>query len=216
MELWENHALLASEQELEHLLNSQFPVGIYNTYVGFGAEEASTREQAANLATRLKAKGVKFNLGRVTEQEHEYIEQALAWRDLLPKHTRLLCECHAGSIMEKPEKAQEIFAAWEDPYFQAIVHPFERNLDRLKAWFACLGPRITHAHVQLRAENGVVQCLYREPKLVKEALHIMLEEGFTGTYTLEFTEGTSSPDENMETLFNAALNDLDFLQQCLA
>ena len=57
--------------------------------------------------------------------------------------------------------------------------------------------------------------LDRSPARVREALHIMDEEGFQGSFTLEFTEGTRAPNENMENLWHAALSDLHFLRENL-
>ncbi|HHT28094.1 MAG TPA: sugar phosphate isomerase/epimerase [Firmicutes bacterium] len=213
IELWENHALLASEEERRQLKESGFPIAIFNTYAGFGAAEMAAAQKAAEMVHEFGSAGVKFNLGREQERRTEYIDNVLAWAQTLPADTRLLCECHAGTIMENPPDAQAIFAAWEDPRCQAIVHPFERDLKKLQTWFELLGERITHAHVQLRDENGAIQRLFRNPKLVKEALHIMREEGFRGTFSIEFTEGTGKPDENKEDLFRAALDDLDFMRQ---
>lgn len=213
IELWENHALLATAEEKQKLKESPLPITIFNTYAGFSTPEMDTAQKAAELVHEFGSTGVKFNLGRDLERQTEYIENSLAWAEMLPATTRLLCECHAGTIMEDPRNAQAIYAAWEEPRFQAIVHPFERDLSKLQAWFGSLGSRITHAHVQLRSESGPSHRLFREPVLVKEGLHIMREEGFNGTFSIEFTEGTGQPGENMEDLFQAALDDLDFIRQ---
>ena len=61
-----------------------------------------------------------------------------------------------------------------------------------------------------------MQRLERQPEVVNERLRVMREAGFAGSFTLEFTEGTSSPDESMEALFDAALADLCYLRECLA
>jgi sugar phosphate isomerase/epimerase len=213
MELWENHALLVTDDELNALTNSKLPVAIFNTYMGFTDKEIAAQERTAALIHDFEAAGVKFNLGADAFLEKEYTTNVARWGALIPSQTRLLCECHAGTIMEDPQKAREIFAAWEDPRFQAIVHPFDRNLKSLASCFKYLGPRITHAHVQLRAEGGSIMCLDSQPTMVKEALHIMQEEGFSGSFTLEFAEGTGKPEEKREELYKAALRDLAFLRE---
>jgi sugar phosphate isomerase/epimerase len=215
MELWENHAALASSAELAALQESAFPVAVFNSYTAFGATDNISRQEAARLATLLNARGVKFNLGREAAHKDLYVQNALAWREQLPPGTRLLCECHGGTIMEDPQVAKEVFAAWEDDAFQAIVHPFTTDTETLREWFAHLGPRITHAHVQLRDASGVMQRLDRQPKVVKERLHLMREEGFSGSFALEFTEGTGSPTESTETLFSSAIADLNYLREHL-
>jgi sugar phosphate isomerase/epimerase len=213
MELWENHAALASSTELKALEESSFPVSVFNSYATFDDAGQAAREQAARLTSLLKARAVKFNLGNNVNDKDLYIESALKWKQQLPPGTRLLCECHAGTIMEDPKVAQEIFAVWEDEAFQAIIHPFTTDLKALREWFTCLGPRITHAHVQLRDTSGTMQRLERQPEAVKNALRLMKEEGFSGSFTLEFTEGTRAPSESMEQLFTSAVADLRFLRE---
>lgn len=216
IELWENHAALASPDELTALQESAFPVAVFNSYTAFGASDEPSRQEAARLATILKARGLKFNLGAEAAQKDLYVRNALTWKGQLPPGTRLLCECHAGTIMEDPQVAKKVFDVWEDEAFQAIVHPFTTDSATLRQWFSHLGPRITHAHVQLRDASGAVQRLERQPEVVKDRLHIMKEEGFSGSFSLEFTEGTSSPDESPEMLFSSALADLQCLRALLA
>ena len=43
----------------------------------------------------------------------------------------------------------------------------------------------------------------------------MRDEGFEGSFTLEFTKGTGEPDESIEGLWQAALADLHSLQGLL-
>jgi hypothetical protein len=44
----------------------------------------------------------------------------------------------------------------------------------------------------------------------------MRRNGFAGSYTLEFTEGTGASDESIDGLFGSALSDLRFLKELLA
>jgi sugar phosphate isomerase/epimerase len=213
MELWENHAALASSTELKLLQESGLPITVFNSYAAFDAEGEAAREEAVRLTSFVNARAVKFNLGKEAGEKDLYIENALKWKQQLPPGTRLLCECHAGTIMEDPKVAKEVFAAWEDKAFQAIIHPFTTDLPVLREWFAHLGPRITHAHVQLRDASGTMQRLERQPEEVGNALRLMKEEGFCGSFTLEFTEGTRAPSESVEQLFASAVADLHFLRE---
>ena len=145
---------MASPPELEALSASPVQVAVLNTYAGFDDDAEPSRRQAAELARRLGAGGVKFNLGPEPAHRDEYVRNALAWRERLGPDVRMLCECHGGTIMETPAAAAEVFARWEHRQFQAIVHPFSCPPDKLAEWFDRLGPRITHAHVQMRdAQN---------------------------------------------------------------
>lgn len=211
IELWENHAALCPEDERVRLEALAAPVAVFNSYAGFDTAGEVQRRLAAAMAVRLRAQAVKFNMGPDPGMRVPYVQAALEWRTLFPAHVRLLCECHPGTVMEEPQAAAEVFAQCDG--FEAIVHPFTWDLERLAAWFRLLGPKITHAHVQLRTRDDLFLRLDRDPGYVREALAVMREGGFRGSFTLEFAEGTRSASENMEELFSAVLADLAFLRE---
>lgn len=215
MELWEYHATRCAAGELAALEASTFPVAVYNTYCGFGDASESDRGLATGMVERLGASGVKFNLGRDPAQRDAYMRNLRTWIESLPDDCRLLCECHGGTIVEESAKAARFFAELGGDRCQIIVHALMADPDLLEEWFRLCGPSITHVHIQLRDEGGTYMRLDRSPARVREALHIMDEEGFQGSFTLEFTEGTRAPNENMENLWHAALSDLHFLRENL-
>jgi sugar phosphate isomerase/epimerase len=97
------------------------------------------------------------------------------------------------------------------PEVGVIVHPFGNpELDR---WFRHLGSRIVHAHVQLADGNGQRCRLRTQPGPALDALAVLRDHRFQGTFTLEFTEGVGSPPEDQEALFRAAVDDLAFLKE---
>ena len=55
----------------------------------------------------------------------------------------------------------------------------------------------------------------RVPKRVRQALHILREEGYAGSYTIEFTDGGPGAQEDIETLWGNAVRDLEFLRSNL-
>ena len=81
-------------------------------------------------------------------------------------------------------------------------------------WFRHFGAAVTHSHVALRDEQRSVR-LRSDPAHVREVLAVMRGEGYAGSFTLEFTEGTGSPDESIDGLWQAALDDLSFLRECV-
>ena len=213
MELWENHAALCAPEELRALESASFPVAVFNSYAAFDEAGEADRRRAADLTSRLRAAGVKFNFGKDPKARAAYVKNARAWQKLLPGETRPLCECHPGTIVEEPEQAALVFDELGRGRFQAIVHPFRPDLDKLRQWFRALGPSITHAHVQMRDDSGEFLLLESNPNLAKEALRVMRGEGYRGSFTLEFTAGVRAPQESMERLFEAALRDLLFLRE---
>ncbi|MFC1715500.1 sugar phosphate isomerase/epimerase family protein [Candidatus Poribacteria bacterium] len=215
MELWEYHATLCPPEELAKLEASDFPVAVYNTYCDFSDESKSDQHAAADMIRRFGAKGVKFNVGKDPALKDMYLQNLRAWGESLPEDCRLLCECHGGTIVEEPAEASKFFGELEGDRWQFIVHCLMSDVDRLKEWFGAFGQSITHAHIQITDENGKRIRMESDTEHVKNALNIMRGEGYQGSFTLEFTEGTSAPDENMGDLWKAALDDLDFLRSLL-
>ena len=213
MELWEYHATLAPPEELALLEATKFPVSVYNTYCDFDDASEADRKQAAEMIKRFRADGVKFNVGRDPALRGEYIKNLRNWSASLPEDCRLLCECHGGTIIQEPSDAAKFFNELGRERYQIIVHFPMQNPKMLRKWFSALESSITHAHVQMMGANNKRARLSSNPSHVKEALHIMREEGYSGSFTLEFTEGTREPDENMEDLWQAALSDLHFLRE---
>ena len=89
-------------------------------------------------------------------------------------------------------------------------------LEGLAAWLDTFGPAVTHAHLQMRGEGRSLVRFDRFPDRAAEAVGILGEAGYAGSFALEFTEGTGADDENIDDLFANALRDLAFLKELLA
>ena len=109
IELWQNHALLASPDEIDALRRSPVPVRILNSYAGCEDQSDDERGRSAEAARLLLADGMKFNFGREPTRHEEYVRNVQAWRRQLPADFRFLCECHGGTTMEDPKRASETF-----------------------------------------------------------------------------------------------------------
>ena len=214
MELWEKHATQCSPEELAAIETSNFPVPIFSSYVTMDDDRAADRDKAVALTRQLGANGIKYNVGRDTAARQSYVKNLIAWRSDFGEDVALLCECHGGSIVEEPAQAKEFFDEVDSNRWEIIVHPFIHT-DTLREWFKLFGPAVTHAHLQMRDGQKLVR-LERRGDIAKEAIHIMLEEGYAGSFTVEFTEGIETPDENMEMLLENATADLEFLKGILS
>ncbi|MCX7015919.1 MAG: sugar phosphate isomerase/epimerase [Candidatus Sumerlaeota bacterium] len=212
MELWENHAALADAKERKAIVDSGFPAAVFNSYCNFGDEAEGEWRRAAELARELNAQGVKFNFGKDPARRDADLRNIRRFRDLLPENCRALCECHPGTLAETPAQAAALFDALGRERFEAIVHPFRPDTDELRDWLRRLGPRITHVHVQIREGAAFVR-LDQQADLAQEGLRILREEGFAGSFTLEFTSGVRAPREDVERLFAGARRDLAFLRE---
>ena len=217
IELWENHWAKADEAERAALLASPCPVVYYNTYAPFddAPRSRAARDAAAEATRRTRATGVKFNVGNAPAKQEEYLRAAEAWAGSLPAGCRALCECHPGTLLETPEAAAKAFSdRWADPArFGAIVHPFTQTPERLADWGRLLGERVVHAHVQIRTDKDALVRLDRKPREAEAALAALGDRRDRITYTLEFTEGTRTPDDKPDVLFKNALADLRFLRE---
>jgi len=209
LELWENHAALAGEEERLRLRESPVPVRILNCYDRCGSETAGARRRAVELAGFLSAGGMKFNFGREPERHEEYVTNVRAWRALLPADFRFLCECHGGTNVEAPERAAETFARLGRENYEIIVHGFGGDEAGLRRRFELHGGRITHVHVSLPADGPGA-----EPG-TRKRVELLGELGFRGSYTIEFTEGVGADGETPERLFRNAVRDMKLVRKCL-
>jgi sugar phosphate isomerase/epimerase len=209
LELWENHAVLAGEEERGRLRESPVPVKLFNSYDRCETETLDARRRAAEMARFFGAEGMKFNFGRDAVRHETYVEHVKAWRAMLPRGFRFLCECHGGTTMEDPEKAAETFRRMGRSDYEVIIHGFGGEDEGVKKLFVCHGDGITHIHVNLSPKGPVPEAD------VRARVELLRAMGFRGSFTIEFTEGVGADDECMETLYRNAVRDLNLLRACL-
>ncbi len=213
VELWENHAKLCGPEELAAIEACPLPVAVFSSYAKMDNEGQAARDKAVELTKRLGAAGVKFNVQRDPSRRGIYMKNLKAWRTQFPSEVSLLCECHSGTILEEPAEARKFFDEIGPNDWGVIIHPF-RAPETVKTWFEQFGPAVTHAHLQMRDGRKLLR-LDRKPDRAKQAIRILREEGFCGSFTLEFTEGIG-PGEKIEELFRNATIDLEFLREALS
>ena len=210
LELWENHVLLA-EGEANRIKESGFPVVVYNSYIGFEDAARQKRDGAAEMIRFLGASSVKYNVGAGMDLFDEYKKNVREFADMLPDNCLLLCECHAGTILEDNETAKQFFEGLPADKFGIILHPFN-DASVLQERFNIFGARIKQMHSQLVNENSERVCLASAPEYVSSCMNILKGNNFTGGFTIEFTGGTSMPGENIYCLFENAKSDLNYLK----
>ncbi len=210
LELWENHAVLADQDERERLRESPVPVRLFNCYDRCGTETLGARRRAAELAAFFGAEGMKYNFGRDESRHGEYVENVKAWRAMLPAEFRFLCECHGGTTVQDPARAAETFARLGGRGYEVIIHGFGGDDAKVRDAFRMHGERITHVHANLSSEGPMPE------GRVRSRVALLREAGFRGSFTIEFTEGVGAEDENPEDLFASAARDAQLLGRCLA
>jgi sugar phosphate isomerase/epimerase len=216
IELWENHALKASDEELRLIRESGFPVAVFNSYVSFGEsdEEREHRRHAARLIELFDAPAVKYNVGKNPSELPGELERLKEWAAMLPAKCRLLCECHPGTSLETPEAAAMALESLSAERFAAIVHaPVEPA--KLQAWFDALGARIAHVHLQARGEDKRLLRLDSDREQIRANVVVLRSNGFPGSFSIEFTEGVRAPVESSDELYRNAVADLQFLRSMI-
>ncbi len=217
VELWENHWRLASEEERAALRASPVPIRIFNSYIPL---DAAPPEELAGLTGAVSAlsgtlDGIKFNLPRGQGAPAGSALRALSQAQALPRSVRLFCECHPGTVADSPATAAQAFALWPGDRFAAIVHPLFDDAATYAAWLRALEGRIAHAHLQLPGKNCRRLALADHRQFAADRLGALLQSGYRGTFTLEFTAGVERPDTPLESLWVNACNDLAVLRGIL-
>jgi hypothetical protein len=215
IELWERHATESGEEEQTAIQRSGIPVSVYNTYCGFTEEDLPAREQAAQFIRLFNSPAVKFNLGADPKLLEIYKHNLLVWQESLPENCQLLCECHPGTIVETPDAAARFFESLDPARFSIIVHPLEREKNVLREWFQLLGKRIVHGHLQLRGKQGEFFRLSQETDYCARIFDYLGEQDFSGSLSIEFTEGIRKIDDCIQ-LWENALDDLATVRRLMA
>ena len=213
VDLMERHGVPCAAEEIAKLQASPLPLRIFNSYVKFTEEDAGKRLELAGLIAQLGIKRVKFGLGHDRARQEECLRNVQEWLRMLPADCVLLHESHDGMMGGTPGEAATLFnGVLSDPRFHVIIHPLA-GPDYIRKWFDAVGERITHTHLNLRNELNEGIMLRRAPEKVMAALDALKAEGFGGTHTLEFTEGIRTVNEDAESLYACALEDLAFLRE---
>ena len=219
LELWENHILKATEDEVAAVYDSGFPIAVWNSYAGFDDGEAASREATLKAASESGAGAIKFNLGNDLDRLPVCLINLIDFARKLPRNVALFCECHANTVLEHVEDAAPILLEINERIpVKVIVHPFNDEFPPVDGWFDALGPLIVHAHVQTRHPVDLARILSirSKKKLVREVLERMRDRGYDGTFSLEFTEGIRTAADEPETLMKVAAEDLLFLREEIA
>jgi len=210
LELWENHVIV-SPDEAETLKESGFPVAIYNHYGTFSnsLDDVDMRKRAVKWINFMGVGAVKFNVGNDPALLNQYRNNVQRMADAIDGV--MLCECHANTLLEFNDDIVAFFKDLCPKKFQLMVHPFiEPNL--LDEKFEMFGSRLTHIHSQLTSDSGERICLDRWPERVNACFDVMKKHGFAGNFTVEFTELTATPGENIDDLFANTVRDLKFIR----
>lgn len=208
LELWEDHALMADEEERERLRTGPAPVVLLNSYASCEDDDHEARRRSAELASFLQAEGMKFNFGKQPEREESYVRNVADWYRMFEPGYRMLSENHRGTITADAEVAARVYRRLGDIRVGGIIH-FGSDEATYRERFGAYGDRLTHIHCALSGEDGPM-----EEDAVRLRVAWLRELGFAGTFTIEFTQGVRG-DLSIEELYRNAVRDLKMLRRCL-
>ena len=214
MELWENHYMLADGAEKKKLCDSG-AVRIFNSYLSLKEGLTDNLKSVAEAVRALGADFIKYNYslrdfdsepGYTRKDYEEQTDTLLRFAELLPANVKLLCECHANTLMEKPEIAGEVFKHL-DERFGAIIHlSAERAL--AEGCFRCYGERICHIHTAYRSKEKRFELLESADALLRGNMQYFKKCGFCGSATVEFTK----EEGGAEAAYENALKDMRYIK----
>lgn len=206
IELWENHYFAATQDDREVIARLVAESGlflVFNCYNEFGPTAPATgvrRLEEVTAAIRsLQAGAVKFNVGKTWSARVDYLRNLREWLTTLPASCRPLCECHPGTILERPQDAETFFTELADPRVGYIVHPLDIRGTALDQWIAT--ERVEHVHLQSREVP-----LKEHPNATTRILK-MHRACPNASFSIEFCHTTARPGETPEAAYPAALAD---------
>lgn len=212
VELWEFHYTRADEAERARMA-SLGPIAIFNSYVGFGDEDAEVRDQVASAIKTLAAPAVKYNLGGDAAKLDEYRRNLLAWAETVPSGCRLLCECHPGTVLEELDAAVAFFEDLDPVRFGVIAH-ISGDAEGLDRWLTAFGSRVQHMHLQSRGPESDPAVAENRERLAP-SYAALLRHGFSGSLAIEFTRGIGR-EEDIEELYANACADMAYVREALS
>lgn len=215
IEIWGNHVLKTNSDEKRALQHISKHLKIFSTYCGFEDECQQERHSVAKAINALGIKRIKYNIGKDPELMEIYRKNLIEWAELFPEDAQLLCECHAGTVIESPGRAADFFRGLSEERFAIITHPFGKNYSDLYRWFEYNGLRLQHLHIQYRDEENKTRSLQLAGDLTSRVFEALKKYGFNGSFSLEFTEGMNEPFEDINQTFHQAVSDLCFLKRFL-
>ncbi len=211
IELWQYHYTHASDEEKAKLAAADIPF-FFNTYLSLEEYDEKTYKEIADAVKSVKAKGVKFNFGFYHDDcipdFQKQLENLKRLTDMMPDYTKMLCECHANTIMDIPEKAGEIFAKLDKERYGAIIH-LTTDTDFADRCYAAYGDRICHIHCQYQAEGSTdFSAMNDGTGVVEKKVNYYIDKGFDGSLAVEFVEF----EDTAEAHYMHAVEDMKYLK----
>ncbi len=230
VDIWINHLLLSSRSDWDAIRDlcseSDLVLACLSTALPTddGDKSQRFRDSILEACDYFRPEGLKFNLP--DEGPRHSLEDALgdslevvrAWSQDLARDTILLYEPSTDeNAVEKVSFARKALPAGR---FKGVLHPFLLSLSDFDEALASNGDFIGDLGVQAQ-KSGQYLLLEDAEDEFAAVVAKARKRGYQGTWSLQFTKGVATPGlstakENIDTLFDNAERDLNFLIDAIA
>lgn len=213
LEVWVNHLLFSSRSEWELIKErsaaSDLPVSLISATLPADASDKSQRfrDSVIEALDYFRPDGLKFSLSDAKASGLDSLEAIKEWSRDVPRDIALLFD---GGESAGPEGLESARKALRGDRYQAVLHPFlfapkelEKVLDSAGDFIANLGVQAKKGGEWILLEENAVEHL--------QILAAAKGRGFKGTWSLECTKGAGLAKEKIESMFDNAEKDLNFL-----
>ena len=216
LEVWINHLLFSTRSEWELIRersgDADLPIAAITAALPLDGSDKSQRIRDAIIEAGDYFRPDSLKLTLADPIAAEALGFLKDWSRDVPRDVNLLLD--GGETMGVEALAQAR-AALEGGRFKGVLHPFLFTLKELEAALAAAGEYIANLGVQ--AKKGGLRILLEEnAEENRKIIAHVLACGFKGTWTLESSKGAGLPGENIETMFDHAEKDLNFLIEAQA
>lgn len=214
IEIWINHLLFSSRSEWELIrersADADLPVSAVTAMLPVDGSDKSQRfrDSLLEACDYFRPDNLKFSLP--DPRSADGLEFAKEWSRDVPRDTVLLFD--PGEAGEALPQARAALAGGR---FKGVLHPFLFSPKELETALAAAGDFVANLGVQ--AKKGGQRILLEENgDEHRKIVSLVRGSGFKGTWTLEYAKGAGLPGENIETMFDHAEMDLNFLIEAQA
>jgi hypothetical protein len=211
LEIWINHLLFSSRSEWdlirERSEETDLPIAALAASLPLDGSDKSQRLRESILEACDYFRPDALKLGMPDLRSEDALGFLKDWSRDVPRDTLLLLDGGEGI---PPDALAQAHTVLGEGRFQAVLRPFLFAPNELEAAFEAAGDFIGNLGIQAR-KGGQRILLEENAADQMKILSLLRGRRFTGTWTLESTKGAGLPGENIETLFDNAEMDLNFL-----
>lgn len=218
LEIWMNHLFFGSRSEWELIRErsseSDLPIAMVSATLPADASDKSQRYRDAVLEAcdYFRPDGFKFALSDAKASGLDSLEFVKEWARDVPRDIALLFDAGEGAGPEVYASAKTSLGGGR---FAAVMHPFLYAPAELESVLESAGDFIANLGVQAKKGGSWIQLdenAKDHSRIIASARNI----GFKGTWSLELTKGAGLKGEGIESMFDNAERDLNFLIEAQA